>query len=329
MSNNQLQYDALSKFSHQIRFALDNFTSHGVDISNYNNIVIGGLGGSGIGGRIVKGFMTDKIKLPIEVVSDYHLPAYADHKTILVLGSYSGNTEETLTMFELGKQAQCKMIVLTSGGKLKDLAEKESLKIYPIESGFQPRMALGYSLTYMLLIFGEFIGIDYKEDLNNIASSLDHSDEYLIAAEEIYKSTLKHLDKKTIVVTDAGFEAVGIRFAQQIQENAKAEAFVCVLPEANHNIIESYYGQLPSVFVFIHADTNERVSQRFEFLRSMLEVENNKIIDIHVDSFDLYTIYEIIYRLDYYSLLVADYRGVDALNVPNIMELKGFLDDVK
>ena len=114
-----------------------------------------------------------------------------------------------------------------------------------------------------------------------------------------------------------------------VKAKPSAEAFVCVLPEANHNVIESYYGQLPSIFVFIHADTNERVSQRFEFLRSMLEVENNKIIDIHVDSFDLYTIYEIIYRLDYYSLLVADYRGVDALNVPNIMELKGFLDDVK
>ena len=329
MSNNQLQYDALSKFSYQIRFALENFTSHGIDISNYNNIVIGGLGGSGIGGSIVKGFMTDKIKLPIEVISDYHLPAYADHKTILVLGSYSGNTEETLTMFELGKLAQCKILVLTSGGKLKEIAEKEGLKIYPIEGGFQPRMALGYSLTYLLLIFGEFVDINYIEDLNTIASSLDHYDDYLIAAEDIYKSTLKHLDKKTVIVTDAGFEAVGIRFAQQIQENAKAEAFVCVVPEANHNVIESYYGQVPSIFVFIHADTNERVSQRFEFLRSMLEVENNKIIDIHVEEYSVHNIYEIIYRLDYYSLLVADYKGVDALNVPNIMELKGFLDDVK
>jgi hypothetical protein len=61
----------------------------------------------------------------------------------------------------------------------------------------------------------------------------------------------------------------------------------------------------------------------------MLEVENNKIIDIHVEEYSVHNIYEIIYRLDYYSLLVADYKGVDALNVPNIMELKGFLDDVK
>lgn len=327
--NNQKQYDALGQFSHQIRFALKNYKNHGFKAHDFNNIIIGGLGGSGIGGRIIKSFVIDKITVPVEVVSDYYLPAYASSKTLLILGSYSGNTEETLTMYELGKKAGCPMLVITSGGQLMELAKQDGKHLYEIEAGFQPRMALGYSLTYLVQIFGELTGVEYAPDLENIALNTDHSDEYLAGAQEILNITEKHIDKKTIIVTDAVFEPIGIRFAQQIQENAKAEAFVNVLPEANHNVIESYIGQLPSVFVFIHSDLNERVSQRFEFLRSMLEVENNKIIEIATEGFDLFSIYEVIYRLDFYSLLVADQRGVDALNVPIIMELKGFLESMK
>lgn len=329
MSNNQLQFDALAKFGDQIRFAIQNYSSHGIQVNEFNHVIIGGLGGSGIGGRIIKGFVADKLNLPIEVISDYSLPKYANEKTLLILGSYSGNTEETLEMYAQGLKAGCKLLVLTSGGKLLDLATDANIHTYIIEPGFQPRMALGYSLTYLVLIFGELMSIDYTSDLENIAENVSQTDDYLAAAEDIYKRTEKHLDKKTIIVTDAGFEAVGIRFAQQVQENAKAEAFVNVLPEANHNIIESYHGQMPSVFIFIHSEKNERVDQRFEFLRSMLEVENNKIIDIHSEEYDLFAIYEIIHRLDYYSLLMADQRKVDALNVPNIMELKEFLDNMK
>ncbi|MBI3233020.1 MAG: SIS domain-containing protein [Bacteroidetes bacterium] len=230
MSSNQLQYDALSKFGHQIRFVLDNYTPHNLKLSDYSNIVIAGLGGSGIGGRIIKSFLFDKLSLPLEVISDYKLPNYVSKNTLLILGSYSGNTEETLSVFNQGKEIGCQMVVLTSGGKLLALAQEANLKVYMIETGFQPRMALGYSLSYLTLIFGEFINEDYKADLLNISNNVDHSDEYYQAANEIYVSTEKHLEKKTVIVTDAVFEPVGIRFAQQIQENAKAEAFVNVLP---------------------------------------------------------------------------------------------------
>lgn len=327
MHNNQPQYDALAKISQQVKFAIDTYKKHGLSATQFSNVVIGGLGGSGIGGRIAKAWSADQFSIPVEVVSDYSLPAYANEKTLLIVGSYSGNTEETLEMYADGKARGCKMLVLSSGGKITELGIADGLIIYPLESGFQPRMALGYSLTHLVQIFGELIGKDFTEELNAVVEKLSDLTPYREDAEEIFAIITKNINKKIIVVADAGMEAIAIRFAQQVQENAKAEAFVHTLPEANHNVIESYYGQMDSVFLFVSTTRNERVGSRFEFLNSLLEVENNKVIHLQIQEYSLRSIYETIVRLDFVSLFMADQRMVDALNVPNIASLKEFLEE--
>jgi glucose/mannose-6-phosphate isomerase len=147
-------------------------------------------------------------------------------------------------------------------------------------------------------------------------------------ANKMFESIKSKINNKFIVITDGYFEAVGIRFAQQIQENAKHECFTHVLPEANHNVIESYYGVLPSIYFCIDSGKNERTSARFEFLSNLLQVENHKVINMSISEFDLTSVYEVIHRLDWLSIYVADYRKVDSLNVPNIMELKGYLEQI-
>ncbi len=326
MHNNQPQYDALAKISQQVKYAIDNYKKHGLLANQFSNVVIGGLGGSGIGGRITKAWSADQFPIPVEVVSDYGLPAYANEKTLLIVGSYSGNTEETLEMYNDGKAKGCKMLVLSSGGKISELASADGLLIYPLESGFQPRMALGYSLTHLVQIFGELIGKDLKEELNAVVEKLAVLDSYREDAEDIFAIITKNINKKLVIVADAAMEAIAIRFAQQVQENAKAEAFVHTLPEANHNVIESYYGQMDSVFLFLSTARNERVGSRFEFLNSLLEVENNKVIHLQIQEYSLRSMYETIIRLDFVSLFMADQRMVDALNVPNIASLKEFLE---
>ena len=121
-------------------------------------------------------------------------------------------------------------------------------------------------MTYLIQIFAEFVKKDVANELKAIAEKVADTAPYedeMMEAFEAIKSKLAH---KFIIVTDAYFEATGIRFAQQIQENAKHEAFTHVLPEANHNVIESYYGNISSLFIFIDSGKNERVSARFEFL---------------------------------------------------------------
>ncbi len=319
------QHEALKKFSYQIEYALTNYKPHGLTTSQFNNIVIGGLGGSGIGGQIVKSLFATEMILPVECISDYHLPAYVNEKSLVILGSYSGNTEEILAMFEEVKERKSYLLILTAGGKLKELAIENKIHFYQIETGFQPRMALGFSLTYFIQIFAELIGTTKNNELKEAAQKVTEVTIYQAEATSIFESVKSKLKNKLVILTDGAFAPIGIRFCQQIQENAKHECFQHVLPEMNHNVIESYYGQLESVFLLIDSQQNERVSSRFEFLGNLLEVENNKVVTIPVDHFNIASVYEIIFMLDWLSLYIADYRRVDSLNVPNIMSLKEFL----
>ncbi len=324
--DNSAQHRALEQFPNQIQYVLDNYKPHGLSVSQFTNVIIGGLGGSGIGGRLIKTYVAGKFPLPIECISDYTLPAYANKNTLLILASYSGNTEETLAMYANGREKGCHMLIVASGGKILELAQADGVHYNLIQGGFQPRMALGYSLTVQVKIFSELLGENPDESLKAVIEKTSDKTDYLETAENIFEAIQKQLDKKIIIVTDAQFEAVGIRFAQQIQENAKSEAFVHVLPEANHNVIETYYGQVPSVFIFIHSQENERTENRFDFLNSLLEVEYHKVVHVAVVDFHLASIYETIFRLDWLSLLIADHKMVDSLNVPNIASLKEFLE---
>lgn len=322
-----VQHEALKKYGYQINFAIENYSNHGLSAGQFSNVLIGGLGGSGIGGRIVKTIFMDEFPLPVEVIADYSLPAYVNEKTLVILGSYSGNTEETLAMFEEVKARGSQMLILTSGGKLGALAKENNLKTYHIEPGFQPRMALGFSLTYLVQIFADLMGKEVRGEMKDLVALFEDNTPYYEDAEQVFNNIQSRAKSKFVVLSDAQFEGVATRFAQQVQENAKHECFVHVLPEHNHNVIESYYGTLDTVFFFLYSNSNQRVGSRFEFLGSLLEVENHKIVEIGVEQYNLASVYQTIHRLDWISLLVADHRKVDSLNVPNIASLKEFLEN--
>lgn len=321
------QHEALRKFSYQMNFAMDNYVPHGLSCATFSNILIGGLGGSGIGGRLVKNLFANELPIPVEVVADYSVPAYVGKNTLVILGSYSGNTEETLTMFDEVKAKGCTILVLTSGGKLAELAQSNHLTTYQLQPGFQPRMALGFSLTYLVQIFAELMGTSKNETLQSISKDLEDTKPYEADAEQIFELIKAKTKSKFVVLSDGPMEAVATRFAQQIQENAKLECFTHVVPEHNHNVIESYYGTLDTVFFFLNSNSNPRVSARFEFLASLLEVEQHKVIEMGLSNFSIEGVYKTIFRMDWLSLFVADYRKVDSLNVPNIASLKEFLSN--
>lgn len=319
------QHEALKKFSYQINYAVNNYKPHGLKATDFSNIIIAGLGGSGIGGQIVKAYFLNDMPVPVNCVADYNLPAYANEKTLVIAASYSGNTEETISIFNDAKARGCKILALTTGGKLDELASSSQVHTLKIEGGFQPRMALGFSLTYLVMLMGELIGKEYKEELNNIATTLAETEPYHEEADAMFQEIRSRIKSKFVVLADGPLEPIAIRFAQQIQENSKHECFVHTLPEMNHNVIESYYDTLDSVFFVMNSSQNERVNLRFDFLVGLLEVENHKVLTMQLEQYNLISIYELIHRLDWVSLMVADERRVDSLNVPNIMSLKEYL----
>lgn len=316
----------LEKFSNQIEYTVAQYQPHGLPITQFSNILICGLGGSGIAGRIVKAYFQDKFPLPIDVVSDYKTPAYVNAQTLVIASSYSGNTEETLAMYEDAKSKGATIIVLSTGGKIAELAKRDDFLLYIAESGFQPRVALGYSFTNLILIFSEFLGHHKSDDLKQIAHTVSHSNAFADEAGALVVACKNSYKGKYIIVADPLYEAVAIRFTQQLQENAKVEAFVSVVPEANHNVIETYYGKTSSNFIFLNSGANSNVNRRFGFLRELLERNNEKIVDITIKDTSLTTMFNVIYTLDWVSLQIAQLNNAVSNKVDNIAALKFFLD---
>ena len=320
----QYQSGDLSTFSKQIGFAIKNYSPHGFQAANLNGVIISGLGGSGIAGRIVQGVLQPVANMPVQVVSDYELPAWADEKTLVIASSYSGNTEETLYMFRNAMSKGCPSLVLSTGGELTRIAGDNNVQCYPAETGFQPRMALGYSLTYLVCIFEELLGKKIFKNTGELIKKLADIDRFKSRAGELL-GTIEDLNHKFVVISDRTTTAAGIRFCQQIQENAKGEAFVTELPEANHNVIESYYGKMDSSFILLNGNAHERTSLRFKFIKDLLTQNGNKVCEINLDGNNIEELIDRIYVLDWLSLIIADKKGVNSVKIPNINNLKKYL----
>lgn len=318
---------ALNGFYSQIDYVLNQYQNHGMSVSQFDHVIICGLGGSGIGGRIARLAFYTQFPVPVEVISEYQLPAYAGKRTLVILSSYSGNTEETLSMYDDAKARGCMRIVLTSGGELKRRAEADQVKVYMAEAGYQPRMALGYSLGTLLLVLGELSGVDMRSKLENVREMLKNNEPMQIRAQEMLHYFKNHTHDKFVVVCDQALEAVAIRFCQQIQENAKGEAFVSILPEANHNMIESYYGTQDTNFILLNSGLNQRNTLRFHYLKSVLEKHHNRIFEFPINGFSLNTIFDIIHSTDWLSIYISNHKGVDNMVVENINGLKSYLEN--
>ncbi len=321
----QRQY--LEKFPYQVEYSLNNYIRHNLTIDNFKNISICGLGGSGIAGRIIKSFFYDISPVPVEVISDYSLPYYVNESSLVIISSYSGNTEETLSLYIQAVEKHAFILAITTGGILQELAEENNVQVYLAEPGYQPRMALGYSLTYLSLIFSELMRQNIQNNLKSLLLNLKNTEYYLTEAGNILSGFTDRLDVKQIIITDPPTYPIGIRFAQQLQENAKTEAFVHEIPEANHNVIETYYGKLNSNFIFIDSGLLDKITYRFQFLKELLENQGNQVTMININGFTMREIYNLIYTLDWLSLMIADRKGKKSDEIKNINKLKNFLSN--
>jgi glucose/mannose-6-phosphate isomerase len=322
--------DSLYDFTGQFDYVLENYHPHKLRIQNFQNVVLGGLGGSGIAAAIAKNWFFDAFPVPVETVNDYHLPAYSNEKTMVVLNSYSGNTEETLSLYDDAVSRSCKLIIIASGGRLLELAKEHNHLHYIISGGFQPRMTIGFGLGFQLLILGELIGRDLRAELTEIRDKFEENHEaQLASAEKIFNFYAANLKQKFVILSDRCFAPVALRFAQQVNENAKLEAFVNVLPESNHNVIESYVDRLPCNFLMLYTDKNPRVAARFDFVLSHLEVDNNKVLPLFIPEFSLLSIFDMIYRLDWVSVIMANEINAPLMEVPVINSLKEYLSELE
>ncbi len=212
-----------------------------IDPSDIEKIVVAGMGGSAIGADLLKCYALYELRKPLFINRDYLLPGFVNNETLVILSSYSGNTEEMLSSLEAARYLGAKLFAITSDGQLTSLAEDLHFGYVQIPGGLPPRAALGYSfvpLTVLMSLWG-FIP-DQSDAIENTIYALHKGAEKLAKDIPTDDNAAKQLAQKIygklpIVYSSPRLEAVATRFRGQINENSKALAYSSVLPEMNHN----------------------------------------------------------------------------------------------
>lgn len=225
------------------------------------NIVIAGMGGSGLGAHVLKSlYGLDGLNVPLQIVNDYHLPAYVSSESLVLLSSYSGTTEETLSCAEEALVKKAKILGITSGGKLRQFLTQNNLPGYIFVPKHnlcgQPRIGLGYMLTgtMALLQNTKVLSLEKADKIPQIFKNLRSVKGNLqIKAQEIVK---KLIGKIPVLVAAEFLSGNTHVLANQFNENAKTTSFYFLLPELNHHLLESLKNPKSQdlVFLFFHSN---------------------------------------------------------------------------
>ena len=319
--------DRIEKYPNMIINAITNINKIKLPIHHFDKIVICGMGGSAISGDLLQDFLRDTLAIPIQVSREYHLPSYVDEETLVFCVSYSGNTEETLSQFVDAIKKGCKIIPITSNGKLEEWSKKLNLQYIKAPLGLQPRAAL-LSLFIPMVIYIQNLGlIDVEADIResiNVIKSLENKRDL----DEIAKSLL---DQQISIYASSSFGTIARRLKTQLNENAKIPASYAIFPELNHNEIMGYYYDVLienlSVIIIRTNDEPKEISVRIEITKQLLR-NKVKIVELWSQGKSkLAKIFSLLYKTDYLSVKLAELYDVDIESITNITFLKNELKE--
>jgi glucose/mannose-6-phosphate isomerase len=301
------------------------------------NIIIIGMGGSAIGGEILKDWLRDELAIPIEVCRDYILPAYVNEKTLVLTNSYSGNTEETLTAFNSALKRKCTVLAVTSGGQLEKLCKEQNVPYVKIPSGLQPRVAVSY-MFFSLPVLLEKLGI-----IANIENELDDA---IAVIENVVKdnasfvlfenNNAKQLATKLVncIPVIYGFRqytSIAHRIKAQFNENSKLHSKSDVFPELNHNETVGY--EAPDALNKKHSVVLIRDPQEPTEIRARIETTTELVFNraknvleiIAKGDSKLAKMLSVMFTGDYVSIYLAILQNIDPTPVKIIEKVKNKL----
>lgn len=317
----------IDTFTHQLQEGLE--IGEKIKLSSYsesfNNVLICGLGGSGIGASLVKDITQKDSSVPILVTKAYDLPNFVNKNTLVIISSYSGNTEETIACLESALSLECKIVCIASGGVVEALALKNNLDFIKIPGGMPPRACLGYTAIqlFYVLNFFEIIDATFKTELEKTILLLD-------TEKESIKKEASHLadlliDKLPILYAADNFEAVAIRIRQQINENSKMLCWHNVVPEMNHNELVGWRIKSDNqVVVFLRNKTDlPRIQTRMELNSKTIREYAHNVYDLwSKGESDIQRAFYLVNIGDWLSLYLSELRNVDITEVKVIDDLK-------
>jgi glucose/mannose-6-phosphate isomerase len=292
------------------------------------NVLVTGLGGSGIGGSIISQIIDQEISVPLIVNKDYFLPSFVNIDTLVIVSSYSGNTEETLAAMNIAMERGAKIVCVTSGGKVLELAKANGYDHIVIPGGMPPRACLAYSFTQLFYVLHGhgLIGDWFKADFESSIHLLDHEEEH-VCAEAYYLAEKLH-KKVPVIYSQANFEGVSIRFRQQINENSKMLCWHHALPEMNHNELVGWTQANDKLAVVFLRNENDfdRTKARMELTKKIVSKYTPYLFEVYSKGeSQLQQSLYLIHFGDWVSWYLSEIRNIDATEVKVIDFLKGEL----
>jgi glucose/mannose-6-phosphate isomerase len=331
--------DHLHRFPEQCQKVWDKVTKFSLPegYTGINNVIVLGMGGSAIGGDIVSRLALAESSIPVSVHRDYSLPRFIDKNTLVIASSYSGNTEETLSAFTESLQTPAKKIALTTGGKLKEMADEHSVPVISIDYSSPPRAAFPHSFLSLVAVFQKLNllkdkSADLKQSLSILNKLSRDFKETVPLASNPAKQLATRLHGRIAVVYGAGIlSEVARRWKTQFNENSKNWAFFELFPELNHNAVVGY--RFPPdvkekllVLLLRSPSVHPRSLIRYEATAQLMTREGiaHEIVDATGEN-PLSQVLSLVLLGDYTSFYLAMLNEVDPTSIDAIDFMKEYL----
>jgi glucose/mannose-6-phosphate isomerase len=334
-------YDILLRFPAQVEEALTIGESARLPKPprGITSIVLTGLGGSGIAGDLLRSYLAGRLGVPLIVNRHYTLPAFVGRGTLLLVSSYSGNTEETNAAHRAALRRGARIVCISSGGTTARLAARHRTPLIRIPGGLPPRGALGYSFFPLLLALTRmgFVPSRPREISETVALLRAQAKAFSDPESEGNPAVAlaEMLDRRVGILYAAAdlLEPVATRWRGQLEENAKTLAFTHTLPEMNHNeivgwqVLTDAMKEMQVIFLRDPED-HARVQTRIDITRSLLLPSTGRITEVWSQGVGrLARMFSLIQLGDWVSLYLAAAHGVDPMPVTAIDRLKKALAD--
>jgi len=300
---------------------------------DFKGLAILGMGGSGFSGDIIKALTADEIKIPVEVVKGYDLPAFVGKGWLVMPVSYSGNTEETISATEQAAEREADILIECSGGKLEGLAQKSGHSLIKIPSGLQPRGAIGYIFYPAYLALGA-LGLINIEEEDEVLELIREKAELFNRNTPTRENPAKKLaiaigNSLPIIYGSEGiYTALAYRLKCEINENGKTPCWWHNFSELNHNEtvgwerLANITAQF-SVIIFRNPDESPKMRTRIEVIKDQIKENVGKVIEIPAEGKSkLARALSTMYLGDIASVYHALLTGVDPTPVVKIESLK-------
>lgn len=319
----------VAEFTQQLSESLEIAENFNLEsVPSFENVVICGMGGSGIGGTILSQLIADHCNVPIIASKDYSIPAFVSEKTLVIACSYSGNTEETLEALAYAQDSNANIVCISSGGKLSELAKENGWPLVVIPGGVPPRAAFAYPVMQLFRL-AELHGMtngDWKDQVKKAITYLDANEEAIRA--EARKLAEVAQSKIPVIYATTWAEGIAARWKQQLAENSKMLAWHNTYPEMNHNEIVGWRQDYSNLcVVFLHSSFDHVGStKRMNLTKEVYKKYTSSIFEYHAEGDSrIEHALHLIHLGDWMTEYAAELRGADSVEVDVIDWLKGEL----